>query len=473
MATRSGAGRNRITLLVILFAILTAILAATTPHPAEAATTASTEAETLALSGTRVVVQPKGTASGGKEVAFLGPGRTSGEFRGVASKLVLKARENACSGHAKLRVFVDDVAVTTVTLGSSGYSNYPVPLANLADGPHTLAVSFINDYSTSKCDRDAFLDLFSLTLEDPPQANPFANEKLWVDPNHDAAKTVAQWTAEGRVEDARQLEKIAKSPASPRYFAEWTEQHGGAEFQVDAHVDKVVADGSLPVLGAYAIPLRDCGSYSAGGFTTADEYKRWIDGFARGIGDRKAVIILEPDSIAGGSCLTDAQRQERYDMLRYAVNAFEANPKRHVYLDSGHSAWNSADVMIKRLTAAGVADATGFFLNNANFQYTENQISYGKQISAGIGGKHFVVDTSRNGLGPYTDGTHSGDCPEWANPPGRALGARPTANTGELLVDAFFWLKQPGDSDGMCGGFPRPGAWVPEYALGLAQRAAY
>lgn len=84
-----------------------------------------------------------------------------------------------------------------------------------------------------------------------------------------------------------------------------------------------------------------------------------------------------------------------------------------------------------------------------------------------------MVDTSRNGLGPYTGGTHSGDCPEWANPPRRALGAMPTANAGEPLVDAFFWLKQPGDSDGMCGGFPRAGAWVPEYALGLSQQAAY
>lgn len=112
--------------------------------------------------------------------------------------------------------------------------------------------------------------------------------------------------------------------------------------------------------------------------TTADEYKRWIDGFARGIGGRKAVVILEPDSIAGGLCLTEAQRQERYDMLQYGVNAFEAIPKRPVYFDGGHSAWDSTDVMIKRLTAAGVANATGFYLNNANFLYTQDQISYGK-----------------------------------------------------------------------------------------------
>ncbi|GAA1833195.1 hypothetical protein GCM10009750_16900 [Agromyces salentinus] len=64
---------------------------------------------------------------------------------------------------------------------------------------------------------------------------------------------------------------------------------------------------------------------------------------------------------------------------------------------------------------------------------------------------HFVIDTSRNGLGPWqypadTYPTHE----DWCNPPDRGLGARPTTETGVPLVDAFLWIKVPGESDGKC-----------------------
>ena len=82
-----------------------------------------------------------------------------------------------------------------------------------------------------------------------------------------------------------------------------------------------------------------------------------------------------------------------------------------------------------------------------------------------MGGKHFVVDTSRNGLGPTPDG-------QWCNPPGRALGAAPTLETGDPAADAFLWIKRPGESDGACNGGPSAGTWWADYALGLARRAA-
>jgi endoglucanase len=97
---------------------------------------------------------------------------------------------------------------------------------------------------------------------------------------------------------------------------------------------------------------------------------------------------------------------------------------------------------------------------------TASQRTYGDQLSGLIGGKHYIVDTSRNGLGPTADG-------EWCNPSGRALGDRPTAATGDVLADAYFWIKRPGESDGTCNGGPAAGAWWADYALGLAKRAAY
>ena len=50
---------------------------------------------------------------------------------------------------------------------------------------------------------------------------------------------------------------------------------------------------------------------------------------------------------------------------------------------------------------------------------------------------------------------------------------RPTASTGDPNADAFLWIKHPGESDGACNGGPVAGTWWADYALGLAQRAAY
>lgn len=63
----------------------------------------------------------------------------------------------------------------------------------------------------------------------------------------------------------------------------------------------------------------------------------------------------------------------------------------------------------------------------------------------------FVVDTSRNGLGPwrYPEGVYPAH-EDWCNPPDRGLGVRPTTATGVDLVDAYLWIKVPGESDGKC-----------------------
>jgi endoglucanase len=148
------------------------------------------------------------------------------------------------------------------------------------------------------------------------------------------------------------------------------------------------------------------------------------------------------------------------------VQTLRATGSVAVYLDAGNPRWKSAATMADRLTRAGVAGAQGFALNVSNFFATSENVSYGAQLSALVGGKHYVIDTSRNGLGPTADA-------QWCNPAGRALGERPTTQTGVPLVDAFLWIKSPGDSDGACDGAPAAGAWMPEYALGLAQRAAY
>jgi len=172
-------------------------------------------------------------------------------------------------------------------------------------------------------------------------SNPFAAEKLHVDPNSHAAKTEEAYRAAGNITNADLMLKISGSAASPYYFGEWTEQYDGIRFYTKYYADKWHADGPLPVLRLYAIINRDCGSYSGGGFTTAAQYKGWIDKAALGQSDYSGEIIwiLEPDALAGGdSCLTGAQRTGRSQLLAYAVDKLAAAGSE-VYIDAGHSGW--------------------------------------------------------------------------------------------------------------------------------------
>ena len=52
-----------------------------------------------------------------------------------------------------------------------------------------------------------------------------------------------------------------------------------------------------PIVVLYGIPNRDCGSFSKGGHPTAASYKAWIDRVSAIIGQRRAVVIVEPDAI--------------------------------------------------------------------------------------------------------------------------------------------------------------------------------
>ena len=324
----------------------------------------------------------------------------------------------------------------------------------------------------------------------------------------------------------------------------------GTAKEVRKAVDDVVkaADkaGQVPVLVAYNLPFRDCAQYSAGGATSVAEYTAWVDGFAKGIGNRDAVVILEPDGLGIIPHYTtlDGQREwcqpaeadpataaaDRFTMLNHAVDAFAALPNTAVYLDGTHSGWLGVGEITDRLIKAGVERADGFFLNASNYVQTERLEKYGTWVSDCINlsvnswwepgwcgsqyfpanpndfstwgatdatydeayaqtgvtrdpasQAHFVIDTSRNGQGPWTaPAGWEGDPEVWCNPPDRGLGIRPTTDTGNPLIDAYLWIKVPGESDGRCyrgtGGpedpirgmvDPAAGQWFPEQAREL------
>jgi endoglucanase len=213
---------------------------------------------------------------------------------------------------------------------------------------------------------------------------------------------------------------------------------------------------------------------------------------------------------------TDA---ERIAELQYAVGALERDPGVSVYLDGTHSAWQSVGTMAQRLLEADVQRAQGFFVNVSNYQPTAELLDYGTWISdciamvtdssnafynnpAGCASQyypatqsdfstwdlttqwyaqnmgdavaktHFVVDTSRNGRGPdsmrqYASAPYNQPASvvstlaggNWCNPPGSGLGLRPTASTGVPLLDAYLWVKTPGQSDGQCDSAGGARAW--------------
>ena len=80
----------------------------------------------------------------------------------------------------------------------------------------------------------------------------------------------------------------------------------------------------------------------------------------------------------------------------------------------------------------------------------------------------FIIDSSRNGNGPAPT-----DAESWCNPEGRALGRAPTAETGEPALDAFVWIKRPGESDGECKGGPPAGQWFGTRAAEMARNAKW
>ncbi|SFK19979.1 glycoside hydrolase family 6 protein [Cellulomonas sp. KH9] len=286
----------------------------------------------------------------------------------------------------------------------------------------------------------------------------------YVDPASDAATAARTARAAGRTGDARLLEKAAAQGT-----ARWLGPVDGTA-RVRAYAQAAVAAGATPVVVTYAIPDRDCGNHSAGGFTTPAEYRAWVDAVAAGLAGARAVVVVEPDALLHLDRCGD--REARLAMLRHSVDAFAA-AGAEVYLDGassnsfGWSARHLADIA-QRLRDAGVDRAAGFAVNTSNFQTDAQEVAYGDRLSALVGGATFVVDTSRNGNGPLAgpNGT------VWCNPEGRALGNPPRATgTGPHVAD--LWLKTPGRSDGTCNGGPAAGRFWEAYLLGLAARAAW
>jgi endoglucanase len=126
-------------------------------------------------------------------------------------------------------------------------------------------------------------------------AQKAAGDDLYVPPpNHGAKRQIAALTAQGDKAAADRIRAMIDTPQAV-WFTAGTPK--SVQQDVRLTTKRATAKGTVPVLVAYNIPFRDCAQFSAGGATTRAEYEAWIDGFAAGISERRAIVILEPDGL--------------------------------------------------------------------------------------------------------------------------------------------------------------------------------
>lgn len=249
------------------------------------------------------------------------------------------------------------------------------------------------------------------------------------------------------------------------------------------------------------------------------EYKTtYIDPFAEVVkaydGKVPVVLILEPDSLP--NMITnmkdsrptefrgchDETKRAYMEGIKYAVDKF-AESEAVMYLDAGHGGWlgwaNSDDdqtgSFASLIGSMGIASKIrGFATNVANYQpigkevcpqpgtcrggqnsdhpccqddpcdlrsqwnWGHNELNYIDVLDArmrtAIPGfePKFVIDTGRNG-----NPSARTDCGNWCNPRDNGIGHVPTTATPDPRIDALYWLKTPGESDGCTETLPDGG----------------
>lgn len=220
-------------------------------------------------------------------------------------------------------------------------------------------------------------------------------------------------------------------------------------------------------------------------------------------------FIIEPDSLPNlvtnldnGKCSNPATQASYRKGITYAVQTLKsACPKASIYLDAAHGGWlgweSASEVFLKEVKKLGIASLLrGFALNVAGYQEMGtlcpkvgtcmpnsetrghkccrkdacnlsqqhnpgfsllNYAASLKQISKSVlpnADLHFVLDTGRNGVA----NSRKSSCGNWCNIRGAGFGVLPTTKTAApSLIDAYMWLKRPGESDGCTKRLPNGG----------------
>jgi endoglucanase len=312
----------------------------------------------------------------------------------------------------------------------------------------------------------------------PPATDPLTGATAFVDWKKGLAAVKARRLRHRHPGEAAALDVIAKEPDVARW-GNWT-RVSQVGIQVNKYLARANAEspGTIPELSTYWIVDAKrshpaCGHYSDSRHRLRT-YNAWIKHFARGIGDNRAIVFLEVDSLITMGCLSHHGVAVRLQELHDAFNALSKDPRVVVYTDAGAADALNPHRAAQLLRRAGIREIQGFFLNATHFDWTSNEIHYGNIISRLTGHKHFVVNTAMNGRGPvrpHDRAQHGNE--NLCSPPGRGLGPLPTFTTGFRYVDAFAWIATPGRSGGCGKGAPPTGRFWVKRAVSLVRHANF
>ena len=214
------------------------------------------------------------------------------------------------------------------------------------------------------------------------------------------------------------------------------------------------------------------------------------------------VLVIEPDSLPNLAtnlgdphCGNQATQNAYKAGIAYTINKFK-DLNLTMYLDAAHGGWlgwsNNLVSFVELLQSMSfdLNSLRGFTTNVANYQALgkmcpfvssdgirndyclmgqhqddeccadpcklesqwnagNNELNYVQMVSNAFKTKagyqpHFVIDTGRNGKTSMRQ-----DCSNWCNPRNAGVGIRATSNTAAPdIIDAYYWLKPPGESDG-------------------------
>jgi cellulose 1,4-beta-cellobiosidase len=318
------------------------------------------------------------------------------------------------------------------------------------------------------------------TAPPPPNVNPFKGAHFYVDPEF--GRMIAKVTAP-TPEDGARLKKVSAFPT-----AVWLETLETAKLAgptLDDALKQEAAGGGpiVPLFVIYNLPNRDCAAEGSRGELFVDKggealyQTQFIDVIAAAFAahpSQKIAVVLEPDSLPNlvtnselPACAAAEQVYRRG--IAYAISKLSM-PNVFIYMDAAHAGWlgwpknlPKAVALFKEvITNAGGPDRIrGFALNVSNYDPpkeprakknspddpSQDELGYAQDLAAGlakfgIADKGFIIDTSRNGRA----GIRTADG-NWCNVKGAGLGERPAVAPAPN-VDAYFWVKTPGESDG-------------------------
>jgi cellulose 1,4-beta-cellobiosidase len=309
--------------------------------------------------------------------------------------------------------------------------------------------------------------------------NPFDGAEYFLNPGYLGKVEAA---AKADKANAVLIRKVATHPTA--IWLDSIASVGQVKKTLDA-AEKQQGGSAKPVLTVfvvYDLPNRDCSAKASSGELDVDKggegrYKTdFIDKIAAHFAaypKQRIVAIIEPDSLPNLATNMNVPKCAASDQvyrssIAYAVSKLSM-PQVSVYLDAAHAGWLGwegnrqkiakifKDVLVQ---AGGVEKIRGFASNVSNYNTVSggdgktlgvsnpcpDEGSYVAKLTLaleaeGIRGKKFIIDTGRNGRVVRTVWG------SWCNVKGAGLGPRPQASPMPL-VDAFFWVKPPGESDG-------------------------